>query len=220
MKNAELKTESTIESIPIAKLIPHPANPNQMSDSTFRKLVRNIERTGLYEPIIVRPHPKEKGSFQIINGHHRVKALVKLGKKEADCVVWEVDDEQTVVLLATLNRLTGSDVPAKKIELLKQLKERFDSVDLAKILPQTAKQIERLTNLKLDLVPVKFDAETFAVPLVFFVTAEQNKIIEQALSEVNTLSGQTKAQCRAAAITEIAKHFLTVSLPQRHQGTK
>jgi hypothetical protein len=63
---------------------------------------------------------------------------------------------------------------------------------------------------------VKFDAETFAVPLVFFVTAEQNKIIEQALSEVNTLSGQTKAQRRAAAITEIAKHFLTVSLPQRH----
>jgi ParB/RepB/Spo0J family partition protein len=216
MKNAESKTESTIESIPIAKLIPHPANPNQMSDSTFRKLVRNIGRTGLYEPIIVRPHPKEKDKFQIINGHHRVKALVKLGKKEADCVVWEVDDEQTAVLLATLNRLTGSDVPAKKIELLKQLKERFDSVDLAKILPQTAKQIERLTNLKLDLVPVKFDAETFAVPLVFFVTAEQNKIIEQALSEVNTLSGQTKAQRRAAAITEIAKHFLTVSLPQRH----
>ena len=204
------------QSIELSKLVAHPANPNKMSDTTFRKLVRNIGRTGLYEPIIVRPHPKEKDKFQIINGHHRVKALVKLGKKEADCVVWEVDDEQTAVLLATLNRLTGSDVPAKKIELLKQLKERFDSVDLAKILPQTAKQIERLTNLKLDLVPVKFDAETFAVPLVFFVTAEQNKIIEQALSEVNTLSGQTKAQRRAAAITEIAKHFLTVSLPQRH----
>jgi ParB/RepB/Spo0J family partition protein len=210
MKNAESKTESTIESIPIVKLIPHPANPNQMSDSTFRKLVRNIERTGFYEPIIVRPHPQKKDKFQIINGHHRVKALVKLGKKEADCVVWEVDDEQTVVLLATLNRLTGSDVPAKKIELLKQLKERFDSVDLAKILPQTAKQIERLTNLKLDLVPVKFDAEMFAVPLVFFVTAEQNKIIEQALSEVNTSSGQTKAQRRAAAITEIANQFLRI----------
>lgn len=217
MKNAESKTESTIESIPIAKLIPHPANPNQMSDSTFRKLVRNIGRTGLYEPIIVRPHPKEKDKFQIINGHHRVKALVKLGKKEADCVVWEVDDEQTAVLLATLNRLTGSDVPAKKIELLKQLKERFDSVDLAKILPQTAKQIERLTNLKLNLAPIKADAQQFAIPLVFFVTKQQQEIIEKALSSIEhrvSSNEMTKAQRRAAAITEIANQFLRTCPPK------
>ena len=81
MKNLEIKTENTIKTIVLSKLIAHPDNPNVMSDSTFRKLVRNIERTGLYEPIVVRPHPDEKDhsatadKFQIINGHHRVKAL-------------------------------------------------------------------------------------------------------------------------------------------------
>ena len=84
-----------IKLIPLSKLIAHPANPNVMSDATFRKLVRNIEQTGLYEPIVVRPHPKKKDCFEIINGHHRVKALAKLGRKEADCVVWDIDDEQT-----------------------------------------------------------------------------------------------------------------------------
>jgi len=205
------------QSIELSKLVAHPANPNQMSNATFRKLVRNIERTGLYEPIVVRPHPKEKDKFQIINGHHRVKALEKLGKKEADCVVWDVNDEQTVVLLATLNRLAGSDVPAKKIELLKQLKERFDSVDLAKILPQTAKQIERLTNLKLNLAPIKADAEQFAIPLVFFVTKQQQEIIEKALSSIEhrvSSNEMTKAQRRAAAITEIANQFLRTCPPK------
>jgi ParB/RepB/Spo0J family partition protein len=201
-----------IKKILLSKLLAHPDNPNVMSETTFRKLVRNIERTGLYEPIVVRPHPDETADkFQIINGHHRVKALERLGRKEADCVVWDVDDEQTAVLLTTLNRLAGSDTLAKKIELLKKLTERMGTAQLAKLLPQTAKQIERLTNLKLNSVPVKLNAESFAVPLVFFVTKQQQGVIENALSSVeNQVSSNktTKAQRRAAAITEIASQFM------------
>ncbi len=207
MKNFELKA------IAISNLVAHPDNPNAMSDSMFKKLLRNIERTELYEPIVVRPHPQKKGIFQIINGHHRVKALEKLGRKEANCVVWEVNDQETAVLLATLNRLAGSDIPAKKSELLKQLKERFDLVDLAKILPATTKQIERLTNLKLNPFPAKPDSESFAIPLVFFVTKQQQEIIEKALSGIEHQASRnemTKPQRRAAAITKIASRFMEV----------
>ncbi len=217
MKNVEVKSEGKIKSIALSKLLAHPDNPNVMSDATFRKLVRNIERTGLYEPIVVRPHPEKKDhsatadKFQIINGHHRVKALERLGRKEADCVVWDVDDEQTAVLLTTLNRLAGSDTLAKKIELLKKLTERMGTAQLAKLLPQTAKQIERLTNLKLAIAPLKAQAEQFAIPIVFFVTKQQQEIIENALSSVENRvlnNEMTKAQRRAAAITEIASKFL------------
>ncbi len=206
------------KSIAISKLIAHPDNPNVMSDATFRKLVRNIERTGLYEPIVVRPHPDEKDhsatadKFQIINGHHRVNALEQLGRYEADCVVWDVDDEQTAILLTTLNRLAGSDTPAKKIELLKKLTQRMGTAQLAKLLPQTAKQIERLANLKLTVMPLKAQAEQFAIPLVFFVTKQQQGVIEEALSSIENLISNneiTKAQRRAAAITAIAGHYLT-----------
>jgi hypothetical protein len=197
-----------IKSIAINKLLAHPDNPNVMSKATFGKLVRNIERTGLYEPIVVRPHPEIKDKFQIINGHHRVKALEKLGRKVADCVVWDVDDGQTAVLLATLNRLCGSDELSGKIELLKKLKQRLGSAQLARIIPQTRRQIEQLTNLKLKDVPVKADAESFAVPIVFFVSAEQSEIIESALSKVTPNPGQTRAQQRAAALAEIAGQYL------------
>ncbi|MGD0551853.1 MAG: ParB N-terminal domain-containing protein [Sedimentisphaerales bacterium] len=200
-----------IKSIALSKLTAHPDNPNVMSDATFRKLIRNIERTGLYEPIVVRPHPKEKDHFEIINGHHRVKALEQLGRKEADCVVWDVDDEQTAILLTTLNRLAGSDTPAKKIELLKKLTERMGTAQLARLLPQTAKQIERLTNLKLTVTSLKAQVEQFAIPLVFFVTKQQQEIVENALSSIeNRISSNemTKAQRRAAGITKIASQFM------------
>ena len=205
MENAQLSI------IAINKLIAHPDNPNIMSGEKFRKLVRNIERSGLYEPIIVRPHPQDKSKFQIINGHHRVQALEKLGKKDANCVVWNVDDKQTAILLTTLNRLSGADDPARKIELLRKLKERFDSAELAKLLPDSRKQIEQLTNLKLTTVRCPLPAEQFAVPLMFFVTKQQNEIIEKALSCIeNQVSSikLTKSQRRAEALAAIAEHFL------------
>ena len=121
-----------IQTIPIDKLIAHPDNPNRMSDKTFAKLVRNIERTGRYEPIIVRIRDRNRDTsplvthqssiaqrkskddanttqYEIINGHHRVKALRQLGIKTADIVIWDVNDEETDILLTTLNRLSGSD---------------------------------------------------------------------------------------------------------------
>jgi ParB/RepB/Spo0J family partition protein len=202
---------SKIQSISLSKLVAHPDNPNVMSGEKFRKLVRNIEGTGLYEPIIVRPHPANDGNFQIINGHHRVKALEKLGKKEANCVVWDVDDKQTTILLTTLNRLSGADVPAKKIELLRKLKERFNTAELAKLLPNTAKQIEQLANLKLNAELRLPCAEKFAIPIMFFVTAEQNKIIEEAITEIlrrDQNDKKTKAQRRAEGLTIIAEYFL------------
>jgi ParB/RepB/Spo0J family partition protein len=208
-----------MKTIAISKLYPHPANPNVMSESNFGKLVRNIERTGLYEPIVVRPHPKNKNCFEIINGHHRVKALEKLGRKEADCVVWDIDDEQAEILLATLNRLCGSDTPSKKIELLKELSRRMAIKDLARLLPQTTKQIDRLINLKQTILPTTANAGQFPIPpaslasLVFFVTKQQQEIIERAISSIeNRVSSieMTRPQRRASALTKISECYLKV----------
>ena len=179
---------NAIQSIALDKLVPHPDNPNRMSKANFAKLVRNIKRTGRYEPLIVRPCPQTKGDcFQIINGHHRAKALAELGYETADVIVWDIDDEQADILLATLNRLGGSDILQKKLALLKRLEQSAvggQTRELAKLLPQTAKQIERLTSLKDSLrraASIEHRASSFANPLVFFLTDEQSADVEDAL---------------------------------------
>ncbi len=205
---------NSVQSIALDKLVAHPDNPNKMSKTTFGKLVRNIERAGRYEPIVVRPHPERGGYFQIINGHHRCLALTKLGHKSADCVVWNIDDEQTDILLVTLNRLGGTDELGKKLELLKRLNKRMESGELAKLLPQTTKQLERLTNLKMPSMPA--EAKSFSNPMVFFVNDAQQETIENALSlaqesrsEIAKVAcAKTKAAKRAAALADIAGEFL------------
>lgn len=195
-----------IQKIPIEKLIAHPDNPNRMSSGTFTKLVRNIERTGRYEPIIVRT----KGTFyEIINGHHRVKALRQLGFETADCLVWDVDDHEVDILLATLNRLGGTDVLERKLALLKRLNQKTKAVELARLLPQNARQIERLRNLKLPSAPASINRAGFLRPLMFFVSDNQYKTIKNALSlATDNQNKKTKTAGNAVALTRIARCFL------------
>jgi hypothetical protein len=48
---------------------------------------------------------------------------------------------------------------------------------------------------------------------VFFVTAEQNKIIEKAVNAISHEQGKTKSQRRAEALTAMAKRFLALPRP-------
>lgn len=216
--------KNLIKSIALDKLIAHPNNPNKMSKVNFAKLICNIKRTDRYEPIIVRNHPENHNCFEIINGYHRCKALEQLGYKEVDCVVWEVNDEEVDIFLLTLNRLGGSDELEKKAKLLKQLNERMASVELAKLVPQTAKQIERFaalqTSRQISFAEKKRVANCFANPMVFFLADRQKQTVENALSlaEENK-EGKTKAQRNAAALIHIAQYFLSNSLTSAGMGT-
>ncbi|KPL24205.1 MAG: hypothetical protein AMJ75_04430 [Phycisphaerae bacterium SM1_79] len=203
-----------IQTIAIDKLVAHPDNPNRMSKKNFAKLVHNIEQTARYEPLVVRP----KGDcFQIINGHHRWRALQQLGYKAAEAVVWDVDDHDTHILLATLNRLGGSDVLDKKLALLQRLNKRMRARELAKVLPLRRPQIERLTHLKRPTGPARIAADRLANPLVFFLNDTQRQIVESALSlarqskSVISAKATTSAGKKAAAITRMAQHFIKSS---------
>jgi len=204
-----------IQSIPLNKLVAHPDNPNRMSKAKFAKLISNIGRTGRYEPLVVRPCPKKLDCFQIINGHHRWRALRELGYKNAEALVWDVNDQDTDILLATLNRLGGSDVLDKKLTLIKRLnKYPFDgrTAKLAKLLPQTSNQIKRLTELTISdcRKAVENRKSQILNPLVFFLNDKQQEIVAKALSAAmsEVEENRTKAVKNAVALTYIAQNFI------------
>jgi len=210
---------NVVRLIELGRLVGHPENPNVMSVAAFKKLVRNIKRSGRYEPLIVRPHPERRGVFEIISGHHRCKALERLGYEAAECVVWEVDDVETGIMLATFNRLGGRDNLGRKVALLKRLGERMSFAELGRLLPQTAGQMERLMNLKRPGVPKRAESRAFAHALVFFVDAGQERAIREALSVAER--GEeclTRAARNAAALTHLARSFMGSSGATRSGG--
>jgi ParB/RepB/Spo0J family partition protein len=211
-----------IQSTPIKNLLPHPGNPNRMSKENFRKLVRHIERTGRYEPLTVRQHPQDSRCFQIINGHHRFEALKQLGYETCDCVVWNIDDDEANLLLATLNRLCGQDVLEKKAELLAELNNKLKVDKLAKLLPNTKTQIQRLIDLHKKSTQIQLtepDGKSFAYPMVFFLNHEQKQTVEKALS-LASADAANRAQRNAQAITQIAKCFIKYREPEVKDGNE
>ncbi len=209
-----------IQSIEIFRLCPHPGNPNRMSKENFRKLVRHIECSGRYEPLIVRPMSNDS-QYQIINGHHRFEALKQLGYETCDCVVWDVDDDEANLLLATLNRLCGQDVLEKKTALLDKLNSKLKVAELARLLPQTKTQIQRLIDLHKDGLKLKLaqpDEQSIAYPFVFFLNAKQKQIVDKALSLASTDTA-TKAERNAQAITQIASGYIGIIEHQEPEVT-
>jgi hypothetical protein len=199
-----------IRRIPLDRLVPHPGCPNRMSRATLEKLVRNLERTGRYEPLVVRPCPGRRRFFQIINGHHRCEALRTLGQRSAEAVVWSVSDAETDLLLATLNRLSGRDTLEKKVGLLQRLSGAMTLRELAQLLPQTRGQLERFINAKWPVGPSLETGRVFATPIVFFADEAQDRLVAQALAQaaVGLPEGLTRAAQRAAALARLARSFL------------
>ena len=125
---------------------------------------------------------------QILDGHHRVKALCELGKTSARCLVWDVDDREALVLLATLNRLEGRDAPRKRAHLLGELSGRFDiDIDeLATLTPERRDELDRLLTLN-DPPPSPYEPvplEQMPVAVHFFLLPAQKRSLNARLREM------------------------------------
>jgi len=196
-------------------LIPHPENSNRMSSKFMKKLEENIRKSGNYETITVRPHPEFENKFQIINGHHRVEILNKLAIEEVKCDVWKVNDSEARLLIATLNRLEGQDVPELRMSLLKNLISDYEVSELESLIPESAMQLEEILELnKQDFEELqKQITETTShfyseMPdtriLDFFLNSEQYEVIIRALEQLIEHSG---LRDRNEALYELARFY-------------
>ena len=214
--------------IPLEDLVPHPLNANVMPDDLREKLKAHIKRTGRYPFLVVRPHPEEPGKFQVLDGHHRIKVLKDLGHTEARCDIWQVNDREAKILLATLNRLEGQDLPIRRAQLIHELLGEHNVDDLAGLLPETDRQIEELHAL------LEFPAEEIAAMLeeetaeaekvmprvmTFVVTPEQEEVIEQAVELAS--DGVEGRDRKARGLANLARFYLGEKDNEQtaHQGS-
>jgi ParB-like chromosome segregation protein Spo0J len=175
-------------------LLDDPKSSNVCSPDVLEKLSRHIAKTGLYPPLVVRPKSKASKQFILIDGHHRKRILESLGHTEADCVVWNVNDKEARLALATLNTLRGTENLTKRAELVRDLAQFISVDELATLLPETDAEIaDLLTILDHDAEELEraLQAQTAAekemlpVPFTFLVSASAVATVEQALASFN-----------------------------------
>lgn len=183
--------------IPLDQLRPRIDNANLMPEALLAKLVRHIERTDRYPHLIVRPMPGEPDAYEILDGHHRAAALRRLARTTARCEVWEVDDDEALVLLATLNRLQGRDDVFKRADLLESLRQRLGEQRLPQWLPEDAERIERLRQTCLAPPPPAPSISAGELPgaITFFLTGPQTQRLKDRLRAFEGTRSQQLVAC-------------------------
>jgi hypothetical protein len=92
----KLKTE--IKKINFRLIQEADINPQQMQEADFKRLIKSIKKDGvLTSSILVQE--TSKGKYKCISGHHRIKAAIKAGLKESECIVLSDIDESTRIRL-------------------------------------------------------------------------------------------------------------------------
>jgi hypothetical protein len=117
-----------------------------MSPTQHQKLKRNIEETGKYPSLIVL---ETKENYILLDGHNRLEILKEIGHTEVWCEPWKVTDKQAKLILATINRLRGTDDVQKRGELISQLYKDFDEDKsiILKLIPETEKSLNSILKV-------------------------------------------------------------------------
>ncbi len=103
MKTEIIKTSKMIIEVKkLSDLIPAPYNPRQSTKKQEEHLKRSLEKFGVVEPVIVN-----KQTGHIVGGHFRVRELKKLGYKEVECVIVDLNEKDERELNIRLNSNTG-----------------------------------------------------------------------------------------------------------------
>ncbi|WP_373532875.1 ParB/RepB/Spo0J family partition protein [Vampirovibrio sp.] len=200
-----------------------PRNSNVCSNDMLEKLQRNIERTGFYPSLIVRPHDNDPERFIIIDGHHRKLVLEKLGKTKADCVIWSITDQEAQIALATLNTLRGTENLKKRAELVQSLSQILPINELAKLLPEAEADIQDLLALlDHDVAALEQSMQaqlaeekvSLPVPFTFLVAASDVSDVERALKQF-----QPEKADRGLSLVALC-HFALKQLEAHHVESK
>ena len=91
-----------IEKKKISDLKPAPYNPRKSNEKQEANLKKSLEKFGVVEPIVFN-----KQTGHIVGGHFRIRELKKLGYKEVDCVIVDLNEDDEKELNIRLNANTG-----------------------------------------------------------------------------------------------------------------
>ncbi len=220
-KEAESIGTEQVKDIPLSELHPFKNHPFKvLDDEEMAKTAESIKEYGVLTPAIVRP--RDEGGYEIVSGHRRCHASEIAGKETLPCIVRDLDDDATTILMVDANMQRESLLPSEKAwaykmkldavrrkagrpsiensgQLDPNLKGTRSNAIVAEESGESVKQVQRyirLTNLLpeiLDMVDNKQIGFNPAVELSYLDTDEQKRLLE-AMDFSQTTPSLSQAQ--------------------------
>lgn len=205
------------EMIPIEQLTANPDQPRRSFEpEALRELAESLKARGVLQPLIVRPHPRDDGLYQIVAGERRWRAAQMAQLHELPVIIRDLTDTE-VLEVAIIENIQRADLNAiEEAASFRQLMDRFGHTQerLAEALNKSRSHIAnllRLLNLPdqvQDLVKEGKLSAGHARALVTVPDAAQlaRKVIEKGLSVRETEDLVRRQSQPQVAASKPARH--------------
>ena len=144
--------------ISIDLISPNPDQPRRLfPPRELQELAESIKRNGILQPLLLRPHPDQSGSYQIVAGERRWRAAQIAQVHEAPAIVQDLSD-QDVLEIAIIENVQRSDLnPMEEASGYAQLIEKFSYTQsqLAEAMGKSRPHIANMLRLMSLPEPVK-----------------------------------------------------------------
>ena len=196
------------------------------SDNYVEELAEDIRANGQREPITVRQHPTKEGIFQVIDGEHRVRAMQKIGMIKIRSEVWELTDQEALILALKANEMHGKrlDKIEEAMHILTLATEPYNwnETKIAEVFNRSQPWVaERLKlarqagqTLRKSII-TRVITPTHAREIAS-LPAEEQQMIVKTVTESNLSTRETKLLVDGFKIVETLeeKRLLTEKLPK------
>lgn len=117
-----VEKQSFIQELDINSLVP--SQNNFYGIREIEELAESIKESGLMHNLVTRK--KDDGTYEIISGERRYRALKSLGYEKVPCQVKEISDLDAEIMLIQANVEQRELLPSEKMEGIRRLKAIYE----------------------------------------------------------------------------------------------
>ncbi|MBI5770012.1 MAG: ParB N-terminal domain-containing protein [Verrucomicrobia bacterium] len=203
--------------LPLAAIHPiRQVKPTDHAWGKYRSMLASIREVGVIEPLIVHPQKGARGSYVLLDGHMRLKALGELGRTEVFCLV--ANDDDAFTYNDKVNRLSLIQEHAM---ILRAVDHGVTPEQIAKALDLDVSKIKASLNLldgiHADAVELLKDKPITASALRFFRKVKPTRQIDMAQLMVSG-GNYTRAYAEALIIGTPTDQLLHGSKSKKDHG--
>ena len=112
--------------MPVEQITPNPDQPRRsFAPEALQELAESLRSRGMLQPLIVRPHPTDRGLYQIVAGERRWRAAQIAQLHEIPVIVRDFSDTE-VLEVAIVENIQRADLNAiEEAASYRQLMDRF-----------------------------------------------------------------------------------------------
>tara|TARA_R100000995_G_C3471544_1_gene118574 strand:+ start:420 stop:1064 length:645 start_codon:yes stop_codon:yes gene_type:complete len=132
--------------IEVSKLVKADWNYKEENEQQTENLLNNFKRNGQIENILIRE--LDTGFYEVVNGNHRLDVMKILKMKKAhayNCGKIGLAEAQRLAIETNETKFESDSI--KMAELISTLTKEFPADELAKTMPYSEEQIQKMTEL-------------------------------------------------------------------------